>query len=132
MLKCTLTTPDGFVFLCSSPYLVNKSDLFRFEINEPNPSMCAVGATTQLNVWPRLCRAKSTLVSENSFGTLDHFNVDCKADELTHLVILMMDTSLEKDSQTSSVLRVYYEPPTSSMSEIRLICLYIRQNINVH
>ena len=50
--------------------------------------------------------------------------VDCKAEELTqgqHLVILMMDISLEKDSQTSSVLRVYYEPLTSSTSEARLL-----------
>ena len=122
MLKCTLTTPNGFVFLCSSPYLVNKSVLFGFETNEPNPGMCAVGATTQLKIWPRLCRAKSTLVFANSFGALDHFKVDCKADKLTqgqHLVILM-DTNLEKDSQASSVLRVYYEPPTSSTSEVRL------------
>ena len=37
----------------------------------------------------------------NSFGTLDHFKVDCKAEELTqgqHLGISMMDTGLEKDS----------------------------------
>ena len=54
------------------------------------------------------------------FGTLHHFKVDCNAEELTegqHLVIMMMDTSLEKDSQASSVLRVYYEPPTSSRSD---------------
>ena len=59
----------------------------------------------------------------NSFGTLDHFKVDCKAEELTqgqHLVIMVMDTSLEKDSQTSNVPRVYYEPPTSSTSEVEL------------
>ena len=48
-----------------------------------------------------------------SFDALDLFKVDCKAEELTqglHLVILMMDISLEKDSQTSSVPRVCYEP----------------------
>ena len=59
----------------------------------------------------------------NSFGTLDHFKVDCKAEELAqgqHLVISMMDTGLEKDFQTSSVLRVCYQPPTSSTSEVRL------------
>ena len=33
----------------------------------------------------------------------------------------MMDTSLEKDYQASSVLRVYYEPPTSSTSEVELL-----------
>ena len=65
----------------------------------------------------------------NSFGTLDHFKVDCKAEELTqgqHLVITMMDTSLEKDSQSSSVLRVYYEPPTWYFCEpsVTIISLY--------
>ena len=120
MLKCTLIIPYGFLFLCSSPDLVNQSDLLGFETNEPNPGMCAVGATTQLNVWLRLCRAKSTLVFANSFGTLHHFKVDCKAKELAkgqHLVIMMMGTSREKNSQASSVLRVYYELPTSSTSE---------------
>ena len=61
--------------------------------------MCAVEATTRLNVWPRLCRAKSTLDFANSFGALDHFKVDCKAEELAqglHLVFLMKDTGLEK------------------------------------
>ena len=62
----------------------------------------------------------------NSFGSLDHFKVHCKAEELTqgqHLVIMLIDTSLEKDSQASSVLRVYYEPPTSSTSEVELLCM---------
>ena len=79
-------------------------------MNEPNLGMCTVGAKTQLNVWPRLCRAKSTLIFANSFGTLDHFKVSCKAEELTqgqHLVIMVMDTCLEKDSQASSVPKVY-------------------------
>ena len=61
--------------------------------------------------------------STSSFGTLDHFKVDCGAEELTqrqHLVIMMMDTSLEKGSQPSSLLKVYYEPPTSFMSEVGL------------
>ena len=56
--------------------------------------------------------------------TLDHFKVDCKAEELTqgqHLGISMMDTGLGKDFQTSVVLRVYYDPPTLSMSEVRLL-----------
>ena len=60
----------------------------------------------------------------NNFGTLDHLKVDCKAEESTqgqHFVIMMMDTGLEKDSQASSVLRVYYEPPTSSTSEVELL-----------
>ena len=59
----------------------------------------------------------------NSFNTLDLFKVDCQTEELTQgqpLVILMMDISLEEDSQTSSVLRVYCEPLTSSTSEARL------------
>ena len=62
----------------------------------------------------------------NGFGTLDHFNVECKAEELAqglHLVFLMKDTSLEKDSLASSVPRVYYEPPTSSTSEVGLLSL---------
>ena len=53
----------------------------------------------------------------NSFGTLDHFKVDSKAEELAQgvqLVILMKDTGLEKDSPASGVPRVYYEPLTSS------------------
>ena len=60
----------------------------------------------------------------NSFNTVDLFKVDCKAEELTqgqHLVILMMNASLEEDSQTSSVLRVFYEPLISSTSEAKLL-----------
>ena len=40
--------------------------------------------------------------SANSFGTLDHVKVDCKAEELAqalHLVILRKDTGLEKTSK---------------------------------
>ena len=43
----------------------------------------------------------------NSFGTLYHFKVDCKAEELTqgkHLVIMMMDTSLRNIKYTKSIL----------------------------
>ena len=39
------------------------------------------------------------LLFANSFGTLVLFKADCKAEELTqgqHLVIMMMDTSLER------------------------------------
>ena len=36
-----------------------------------------------------------------------------------------MDTSLEEDSQTSSILRVYYEPPTWSTSELGLLSILI-------
>ena len=60
--------------------------------------------------------------SANSFDTSDHVKVDCKAEELAqalHLVILMKDTGLEKDSPASSVPRVYYESLTSSMSELK-------------
>ena len=85
--------------------------------NEPDSGMCTVKATTQLNVWPRLCRAKSTLAFANSFGPLDHFKVDCKAEELAQGLHLK-DTGFEKDSPASSVPRAYYEPPTSSMSEV--------------
>ena len=96
MLKCTLTTPNGFVFLCSSAYLVNKSGLFGFQTNEPN------------RYEPVESLAE---VMQSEIYTLDHFKDDCKAEELTqgqHLVILIMNTSLEKDSQASSVQRVYY------------------------
>ena len=62
---------------------------------------------TQLNIWPRLCRAKSTLVfCVFFFGTLEHFKVDCKAEEFTqgeHLIIMMMDTSPEARGVTSIV-----------------------------
>ena len=64
------------------------------------------------------------LFSGNSFGPLDHFKVDCMAEELAqglHLVSLMKDVSLEKGSPTSSVPRVCYEPPTSSTSEVGLL-----------
>ena len=80
--------------------------------------MCAVEATAQLNVWPRLCRAKPTLAFANSFGTLDYFKVDCRAEELAqglHLVVLMKDTGLEKDFPASSVPRVYYEPSSMNL-----------------
>ena len=62
----------------------------------------------------------------NSFDALVDFKVDCKAEDLTqgqHLLIMMMDTSLDEESQTSSVLRVYYEPPTSSTSEVGLLLI---------
>ena len=42
----------------------------------------------------------------NGFGTLDHFKVDSRAEELAqglHLFILTKDTGLEKDSPASSV-----------------------------
>ena len=82
---------------------------------------------TQISVCPRLCIAKAALVVACFFGeqfqyNLDLFNVDCKAEELPqgqHLVILMMNTSLEEDSQTLSVLTVYCESLTSSMSVAR-------------
>ena len=99
VLKCTFTTPYGFVFLCSSPYLVNQSGLFGSGTNEPNPGMCAVEAMTQLNDCPRLCRGKSTLVFCEQFRYLRSLQIDCKAEELTQgqcLVIMMMDTCLEK------------------------------------
>ena len=37
-----------------------------------------------------------------------------------HLVSLMKNTDLEKDSPASSVPRACYEPPTSSTSEVGL------------
>ena len=87
--------------------------------------MCAVEATTQLWMSGR-GYAERNLLSffANSFGTLDHFKVNCKAEELAqglHLVFLMKDTGLEKDCPASSVPRVYYEPPTSSTSEVGLL-----------
>ena len=60
----------------------------------------------------------------SSFGTLDHFKVDCKAEELAqglHLVFLMKVTGLEKDFPASSVPRVFYEPLASSTSEVGLL-----------
>ena len=73
----------------------------------------------------------------NSFGTLDHFRVDCRAEELArglHLVILMKDTALEKDYPASSVPRVYYEPLTSSRSDVRLLSqrVMVGQQIFIH
>ena len=62
----------------------------------------------------------------DSFVTLDHFKVDCREEEIAQgldLVILMKDTGPEKDSPASSVPRVYYEPLTLFMSEVRLLFL---------
>ena len=62
--------------------------------------------------------------SANIFGPLDHSKIDCKAEELVqglHLVSLMKDTGLEKDSPASSIPIVCYEPPTSSTSEVELL-----------
>ena len=76
----------------------------------------------QSEIYPRFFLA-------NSFVTLDHFKVSCKAEELTqgqHLVISMMDTGIKKDS---TVLRVYFDPPTSSMSEVRLLLSQSENNI---
>ena len=94
--------------------IVNKSGPFEFETNQQNLGMYAVGATTHLNAWPRLCKTKSNLVFceqfRNNFDTLDLFKVDCKAEELTqgqHLVTSMMNTSLEEDPDikcTESIL----------------------------
>ena len=102
-------------------FLVNQSGPFGFETNEPNPGICAVVAMTQLNVWPRLCRAKSTLVFCEQITTKSTLRLHEELTQGQHLVIMMIDTSLEKDSQASSVLRVYYEPPTSSKSEVELL-----------
>ena len=66
----------------------------------------------------------------NSFSPLDLFKADCEAEESVqglHLVSLMKDTGLEKDSPTSSVPRVCYEPPTSSTSEAGLFDLNVGQ-----
>ena len=96
-------------------------------MNEPDLGMCVVEAKTQLNVWPRLCTEKSTLIFAKSFGPLDHFKVYSKAKELAqglHLVSLINDTGLEKDCPASSVPRVDYEPPTSSTSEVGLLSLH--------
>ena len=84
--------------------------------------MCAVEATTQLMSGQGYAERNSTLFCEQ-FRYLGHFKVDCRAEELAqglHLVILMKDTGLEKDSPASSV-PVYYEPLTSSTSEVRLL-----------
>ena len=81
------------------------------------------------------CRAKSTLAYCERFGNLGHFNVDCKAEELTqelHLVIWRMDSSLKKDSQTSSVPRVYYEPFTSPTSEASLLLIPSTETFTEH
>ena len=64
----------------------------------------------------------------NGFGTLDHFRVDCGAEELAQelaqglpLVSLVGDAGLGKGSPASSIPRVYYKPPTSSTSEVGLL-----------
>ena len=73
--------------------------------------------------------------SVNSFGTLDYFKFDCGAEELTqeqHLVIMMMDTSLEgRLPKIKYILRVYYKPPTSSMSELGLLSINSKYNNNL-
>ena len=56
----------------------------------------------------------------NSFSPLDLFKADCQAEGLVqglHLVSLMKDTGLEKDSPASSVPRVCYEPPLSKIRD---------------
>ena len=120
----TFTNSNGFVFLCTSLYLVNSSDYFEFETNEP-----ASGYVRSRGCDPVECLAKVlqskiyTRFSANSIGILVLFKVECKAEGLTqgqHLVIMMMDTDLEENSQASSILRVYYDPPTSSPSKVRL------------
>ena len=74
-----------FVFFWTSLYLVNKSGHFVFETNEPNPGMYVgcrsydpvecLAKVMQSEIYPRFFA--------NSFGTLDHFKADCKAEELT-------------------------------------------------
>ena len=69
----------------------------------------------------------------NSFDLLDHFKVDCKAEELAqglHLVSLMKDTDLEKGSPASGVPRVYYEPSTTFTSEVRLLSVQFQTRQN--
>ena len=107
--------------LCSSPYLVNESSLFGLETKEPNLGICAVGTTTQLNVCPKYAERNLPSCFTNSFGTLDHFKVDCKAEELPqgqHLVILTMDTSFEKASnllRASHFVHIRSKTPLSSL-----------------
>ena len=60
----------------------------------------------------------------NSFSPLDLFKADFEAAELIqglHLVSLMKDTCLEKDSPGSSAPRVCCEPPTSFTAEAELL-----------
>ena len=68
--------------------------------------MLGVEAAAQLNVWPRLCRAKSALVFANSFGPLGHFKVGCGTEELAQglsLVSLVRDAGLPSVKCSRSV-----------------------------
>ena len=76
-----------------------------------DPAEC-LAEVMQSEIYPRFYE---------QFRTLDHIKVDCRAEELAQgllLVILMKDTGLEKDSP-SIVPRVYYEPLTSSTSDVK-------------
>ena len=60
----------------------------------------------------------------NSFSPLDLFKADFEAEELIqglHLVSLVKDTGLEKDSPALSAPRVCCEPPTSFTAEAGLL-----------
>ena len=80
--------------------------------------MCAVGAMTSWMSGRGYAEGNLPSPFANSFGTLDHFRVDCRAEVLAqelHQVILMKDTGLEEDSPASSV------PLTSSTSEVTVL-----------
>ena len=92
VLKCTLTTSYGLVFLCSSLLgqpirsLRIRNERTYVRSRSYDPVECLAEAM-QSEIYPLF----------RSFGTLDHFEVDCKAEESTrgqHLVIMMMDTSI--------------------------------------
>ena len=68
VLKCTLTTPYGFVFLCSSPYLVNQSGLLRIRNERTKPRyVCSrkydpvecLAEVMQSEIYPRSLRTVS-------------------------------------------------------------------------
>ena len=116
VLKCTLTTLSFFVLHCSSQQIPS----LRIRNERTKPGYVRSLSCDLVEYLAKNCKAKSTFVFCERFGNLGYFNIDCKAEELTQglkLVISIMDSSLEKDFQTSSVVRVYYEPLTSSTSE---------------
>ena len=68
-------------------------------MNEPDPSMCAFDLRPSWMSGRGYVERNLPWLFANSFGLLDHFKIDCKAEELAqglHLVSLMRDTGLEK------------------------------------
>ena len=123
--KCTLTTPMSSSFSNFTPLsqlirsLRTRNERIRptYVCSQRYDPVECLAKVMQSEICPRfLWTVSAPWISSKP--------THCEAEELVqglHLVSLMKDTGLEKDSPASSVPRVRYEPPSSSTSEAGLL-----------